>query len=182
MAAVQDNVFGKATVTPKGKLFFYDFDSPNTVEKHPKNKYPSDKFDVTLGFPTTADLTKLKAECAEVAKQAFKTTEGVEMPFADGDEKGMASMAGQIVIRAKSSKRPGLVDTQKEIISEDECDAGMWARLQVTPMSYISGKTKGVTFLLKNAQVFVDQSYDSLGGGQSAKDAFASDDFADDFE
>jgi len=181
MAAVQDNVFGKATLTPKGKLFFYDFDTPNTVEKHPKNKFPSDKFDVTLGFPTTADLSKLKAECAEVAKQAFKTVDGVEMPFSDGNEKGMDSMAGLIIIRAKSSKRPGLVDTQKEIISEGEVQAGMWARLQLTPMSYISGKTKGVTFLLKNAQVFVDQPYDSLGGSQSAKDAFG-DDFEDDFE
>jgi len=168
MAKVQDNKFGNPVVTPKGKLFFFDFDTPNTVEKHPKNQYPSDKYDVTLGLPKTADLSKLKAECEKVAKEAFGTVDGIEMPFANGDEKTMESMKGHIIIRAKSTKRAGLIDETKQRITEDECDAGMWAKIQVTPMTYQSGKTKGVTLLLKNAQVLVNAPYDSLGGAQSA--------------
>ena len=172
MAKVQDNKFGKAIVTPRGKLFFFDFDTPNTVEKHPKNQFPSQKFDCTLGLPKNTDLKELKAECDAVAKEAFGSSDGVDMPFANGDEKSMDSMKGHIIIRAKGTKRPGLVDGTKQRITEAECVAGMWARLQVTPMSYISGKTKGVTLLLKNAQVLVSSPYESLGGNQAAEDAF----------
>jgi len=172
MAKVQDNKFGNPVVTSKGKLFFFDFDTPNTVEKHPKNQYPSDKYDVTLGLPKTADLSKLKSECEKVAKEAFGTVDGIEMPFANGDEKTMESMKGHIIIRAKSTKRPGLIDETKQRITEDECDAGMWAKIHVTPMTYLSGKTKGVTLLLKNAQVLVNSAYDSLGGAVSAENAF----------
>lgn len=172
MAKTNENVFGVAKVTPKGKLFFFDFDTPNTVAKHPKNKFPSDRFDCTIGFEKTANLTELKDECKRVAKEAFGSDAGVEMPFADGDEKSMDSMKGLIIVRAKSTKRPGLVDGKKQRITENECDAGMVAKLHVTPMSYISGKTKGVTLLLKNAQVLVDAPYESLGGAQSAESAF----------
>lgn len=169
--AQSENVFGNAVVTPKGILFFFDFDSPNTAEKHPNNKYPSDKYDVTLGFPKDADLSALKAECERVAKQAFGTAT-FELPFSNGDEKSMDSMHGKTVVRAKCSKRPGLVDGKKQRIVEDECVAGMWAKIQVTPMSYVSGKTKGVTLLLKNAQVLTSTPYTSLGGAQSAESAF----------
>lgn len=179
MAKVDDNIFGKPTITPKGVLFFFDFDSPNTAEKHPNNKYPSDKYDVTMGFKKTTDLTKLKASCDEVAKLAFGTTEGIEMPFTAGEEKGMDSMIDHIIIRAKSKKRAGVVDGNRDQITESEIEAGMYARLQVTPMSYKSGKTKGVTFLLKNAQVYTDLEFNALGGGQSAASAFADDDFDD---
>lgn len=173
--AKQENVFGQKTVTPKGKLFFFDIDSPNTVEKHPKNQYPSDKFDVTLGFPKTTDLTKLSKACAAVAKEAFGTVENVDLPFANGDEKSLDSMKGHTVIRAKSSKRPGLVSAAKERLVEDELDAGMWARMSVTPMSYTSGRSKGVTLILKNVQAFTELEYTSLGGGGSAEDDFSDD-------
>jgi hypothetical protein len=170
--AAQDNVFGQATVTPKGKLSFFDIDTPNTAVKHPKNQYPSDKFDITLMIPKDTDLSALKAECDKVATQAFKTVDGVDMPFANGDEKAMDSMKGHIILRAKSSKRPGCIDGSKARITEEEVRAGMWAKMQVTPMSYLSGKTKGVTLLLKNVQVLTSQPYDSLEGGAKAEDVF----------
>lgn len=175
--ADQDNTFGEAVVTPKGKLFFFDVDTPNTQDKHPKNKYPSDKFDVTIGFEPTSDLSKLKAECDKVAKTAFGTTDGVDMPFTPGEEKGMDSMKGHIIVRAKCAKRPGLVDGQKQRITEGEIQAGMWGRVQATPMSYKSGKSKGVTLIFRNLQVLTDVEFTSLGGGQSAEDAFGDDDF-----
>jgi hypothetical protein len=178
--AKEDNKFGNPVVTPKGTLYFFDLDTPNTKEKHPNNQYPSDKYDVTMGFPATADLSKIKAECEKVAKEAFGSVEGVEMPFTNGDEKNMDSMAGKIIIRAKSSKRGGLVDGDRQRITEAEVKAGMWARLQVTPMSYKSGKTKGVTFLLKNTQVLTEVEYDNLGGGQAAESVEWGDD--DDFD
>lgn len=179
MAKSDENVFGNATLTPKGVLFFFDFDSPNTVEKHPKNQYPSNKYDVTIGYPETANLKALKSECDKVAKEAFGTTDGIDMPFTAGEEKGMDSMAGFIVSRAKSTKRPGVVDGSRSQITENEIEAGMWSRLQVTPMSYKSGKSKGVTLLLKNAQVYTDLEFNALGGGQSAESAFDDDDMDD---
>lgn len=177
MAKVQENKFGNKVVTPKGKFFFYDVDTPNTAEKHPKNQYPSDKYDVTMGFPKTADLSKIKAECEAVAKEAFGSLDGVDLPFANGDEKSMDSMKGYIILRAKCSKRPGLIDGSKERITENELDAGMWGRMSLTPMSYISGKSKGISFILKNVQALTDLEYDKLGGGSSAED-----DFGDDFD
>jgi hypothetical protein len=170
--AQADNIFGPAVVTPRGKLFFFDFDTPNTQAKHPKNRFPSDAFDVTLGFPKDTDLSELKKVCESVANQAFQTLDGIDLPFANGDEKSMDSMTGYIVIRAKCKKRPGLVDGKKARITEGGCDAGMWARIQVTPMSYTSGKSKGVTLILKNAQVLTDTPYDSLSGGASAENVF----------
>ena len=174
-----DNVFGEPTITPKGKLFFFDFDSPNTKEKHANNKFPSERYDVTIGFTKDTDLSALKKECDKVAKEAFKTTEGIEMPFNNGDEKNLDSMKGLIIIRAKSKKKPGCIDADKARITEQDIIAGMWSRIQVTPMSYTSGKTKGVTLLLKNAQVFTAQEYDSLSGGQSAESAFDDDESND---
>lgn len=176
MAKAQDNIFGAETNSPKGVLFFFDLDTPNTQVKHPKNQYPSDKFDVTIGFPKTADLSKMKAACDKVAMEAFKTTDGIDMPFSNGDDKSMSSMKGYIVARAKSSKRPGLLDGNNARTTENEVKAGMWGKIQVTPMSYISGKTKGVTFVLKNVKVFTDLEYKALSGGVAAEDAFKDDD------
>ena len=170
------NVFGEVVRTPKGQFFFFDVDTPNTQEKHPKNKFPSGKFDVTLGVPQDANLSKIKAECEKVANEAFKTTDGIEMPFANGDEKSMASMKGKIIIRAKCSKRPGLVDGDRERITEGEMQPGMWGRLSVTPMSYISGKTKGVTLILKNVQALTMLDFERFGGGTSAADDFDDED------
>ena len=161
-----NNVFGSETVTPRGKLVFFDFITENTQAKHPQNRFPSDRFDVTLIIPKATDLGKLKEECERVAKEAFKTTEGIELPFADGNEKSMTCMADHIVIRAKSKKQPILVDDNKtKMGSEDEIRGGMQARLIVTPFSYTSGRTKGVTLLLKKAQVFLNAPYDPIGGG-----------------
>lgn len=172
-----DNIFGNTVVTPKGQFFFFDVDTVNSQEKHPKNKFPSDKFDVTLGCPKDADFSKMKAECDKVAKEAFKTTDGIEMPFANGDEKSMASMKGKIILRAKCSKRPGLVDEQKQRITEGEMQAGMWGRISVTPMSYQSGKTKGITLVLKNVQALTMLEFERFGGGSSPEDDFGDDDF-----
>lgn len=161
-----DNVFGESKVTPKGNLVFFDFTSPNTAEKHPNNKYPSDKYDVTMVFDKGADFTLLRQECERVAKQAFKTLDGVDLPFTDGDEKSMDCMKGKIVLRAKSKKQPILVDDNKtKLGTEDDIRGGMVARLIVTPMSYKSGRTKGVTILLKKAQVFLEAPYEPIGGG-----------------
>jgi hypothetical protein len=179
MANSDENVFGSALLTPKGTLFFYDFDSPNTAEKHPNNKYPSDKYDVTLGFKKTVDLSNFKKACDEVAEKAFGTTDGIDFPFTAGEDKGMDSMAGHIVIRAKSKKRAGCVDGDRSQITEAEIEAGMQARLQVVPMSYKSGKSKGVTLLLKNAQVYTSLPFDALGGGQSAESAFDDNELSD---
>ena len=170
--AKSDNVFGLPVVTPKGRFFFVDVDSPNTQEKHPTNQFPSGRFDVTIGFPKETDLKDLKDACLKVAKDAFKTTDGVDLPFANGDEKSMDSMKGNIIVRAKSQKRPGLVDGKKERITEAEIVPGMWGRIQITPFSYISGKTKGVTFNLKNVQVLTTAPYEPIGSGQSAESAF----------
>ena len=182
MAKIEDNIFGAAKVTPKGRLFFFDFDTPNTVAKHPKNQFPSDKFDVTIGFSKDADLSGLTAECKKVAVTAFGSAEGIDLPFANGDEKTMASMHGLIIVRAKCSKRPGLIDASKQRITESECDAGMWAKIQVTPMSYKSGKTRGVTLILKNAQVLVDTPYEPIGTNVAADAVAWGDDDDDDLK
>lgn len=181
MAVKVENTFGPAILTPKGKLFFFDLDTPNTVEKHPNNLYPSDRYDITMGFEKSVDLSALKAACTDVAVKAFGSADGIAMPFANGDEKSSTSMHGHIIIRAKSTKRPGLVDTQRQRICEEEVRAGMFGRLQLTPMSYVSGRDKSVTLLLKNTQVFVDQEYEALGGGESAESAFGGDNEFKDF-
>lgn len=177
--AKQEGVFGSPVVTPKGRLSFFDVDTPNTAEKHPKNQYPSGRYDVTLMIAKDVDLSALKAECDKVAKEAFKTLDGVDMPFANGDEKSLASMKGSIIVRAKSTKKPGCVDGSKARITEAAIEAGMWGRMQITPLSYVSGRSKGVTFVLKNVQVFTEQSFEPLSGGASAESAFDDDESTD---
>jgi len=160
-----DNVFGSQVATPHGRYVFFDLVSENTQAKHPNNKYPSDRFDVTMIFEKTADLSKLQAECEAVAKQAFGDSKGVEMPFNNGDEKTMDCMKGHIVLRAKSKKKPGLVDEHKSALyTEDDIRGGMWGRMIVTPFSYKSGRTKGVTLNLKKAQVCLEKPFDPIGG------------------
>lgn len=173
MADKSENVFGKGVVLPKGVMYYFDLDSPNTQEKRPNVRYASNKYDITVGIPKNIDLSEIKTECDEVAQKAFGTTD-VDMPFANGDEKSQSNMAGKIIIRAKSSKRPNIVSSDKTVpITEAECDAGMWARVYVTPMSYLAGRNKGVTLLLKSVQVLENMDYDPIGGGDvSPEDIF----------
>jgi len=161
-----DNVFGAQVPTPHGRFVFFDVITENTATKHPNNKYPSDRFDVTMIFEKTADLSKLQKECESVAQKAFGKVEGVELPFSNGDEKTMDCMKGHIVLRAKAKKKPGLVDEHKEpLYSEDDLRGGMWGRMIVTPFSYQSGRTKGVTLNLKKVQFCVEKPFDPIGGG-----------------
>jgi len=166
-----DNVFGVETVTPRGNLVFFDFITPNTQAKHTQNKFPSDRFDVTLIIKKDVDMSKLLAECKKVATQAFGSDEGVEMPFANGDEKSMACMKDHVVIRAKSKKQPGFVDDSRtKVGTEDDIKGGMQARLIVTPFSYKSGRTKGVTLLFKKVQVYFNAPFEPIGGGGGGAD------------
>ena len=173
----QDNIFGPKQVTPEGTLFFYDVDSPNTKEKHPNNQYPSDKFEATLGFPKEEDLEALKEACVKVGKEAFPDLEAsdLDFPFADGDEKSLDSMHGNIVIKAKCKKKPKCVDGNKRDLTESDIDAGMSARMAITPMSYKSGRNKGVTFILKALQVNTQKPYTSLSGDSDPTGGFGDD-------
>lgn len=169
--------FGQSKVSPKGVIFFADVDTPMTQEKHPKAQYPSNRFDVTIGVPKDTDLSEHRSECEKVAEEAFGTTEGIAMPFADGDKKSMDTMKGMWILRAKMkpnpedpNKKPGVVSDIKvegtdkyEKISESSIQAGMWGHLHFTPMSYEAGATKGVTLLLKNLQVLTQEEYEPLG-------------------
>lgn len=172
MAKQFENKFGDKIITPKGRLYYFDIDTPNTKDKHPNNLYPSDKFDVTIGFKNGVDLSDAIEKCNAVAVESFGSTDGVAMPFHNGDEKSQDNMKGYIIARAKCSKRPGCVDENKEQLTEGEIDGGMFGRLSVTPMTYKSGVNKGVTLVLKNIQVYTNLEYDSLSGGASAADDF----------
>lgn len=174
-----DNLFGKEVLLPKGVIAYRDVDSPNTAAKNVNNKYPSDKYDITLIYDKSTDFSEAKDECLRIAQQKFGTKEGVDLPFANGDEREQALFKGKFIVRAKSSKRPGVVNGSCEQITEPEITPGMKGRIHVSPMTYKSGKTKGVTFILRNVQVFTNEEFEPLSAGQTAAQVFGGGDVSD---
>ena len=151
-------------MTPKFRVSFPDVFRPGKADDSGKQKYG-----VTMLFEPGADLTALKAEAMRAGKEKWgadetKWPKGWKNPFKEqGDKSYDGYVAGGKYISAKSSQKPGLVNTKNEdIIDESEFYAGCYARATVKAFAYearnASGAviSRGIGFGLHNIQKLGD--------------------------
>jgi hypothetical protein len=167
------NVYSEKITTPIGR-----FSYPSVFQKSKGMDGAEGKYEVTLLIPKSTDISSLRKELETVAKEAFGTKfQSLEKlknpPVRDGDEKDPGDPArGHWIIRAKSSRRPGVVGPDKLPIDEEqEIYGGCYGRLNVTVGSYSMTGNWGVTLFLNAVQKAKDG--ERFGGsGGSAEDAF----------
>ena len=135
---------------------------------------------------TDKEVVKAINAAVEAAKQAAivskwggKEPKKLDLPLHDGDDKGDEVYEGCYYLNAKASTKPGLVDRDKEpITDEDEIYSGVWAVVSVTFYSYDVSGNRGVACGLNNVMKAKDG--ERLGGRISAETEFNSVELDDD--
>lgn len=168
------SVFGEKMTTPTGRVSFpYVFEKAKSLEAGKEGKY-----EITLYIPKSEDISKLRANLEKVAKEAFgakfQSLEKLKHPpIKDGDDKDPSDPAyGHWIIRAKSAKRPVVVDASRSPVeSKEAIYGGCYGRINITPASYAIPTGWGVTLYLNAVQKVKDGERFG-GGGVSAEDVF----------
>lgn len=168
------SVFGEKMTTPTGRVSFpYVFEKAASLEAGKEGKY-----EITLYIPKSEDISKLRANLEKVAKEAFgakfQSLEKLKHPpIKDGDDKDPSDPAyGHWIIRAKSAKRPLVVDgSRSPIESKEAIYGGCFGRINITPASYAIPTGWGVTLYLNAVQKVKDGERFG-GGGVSAEEVF----------
>lgn len=168
------SVFGEKMTTPTGRVSFpYVFEKAASLEAGKEGKY-----EITLYIPKSEDISKLRANLEKVAREAFgakfQSLEKLKHPpIKDGDEKDPSDPAyGHWIIRAKSAKRPVVVDASRSPIeSKEAIYGGCFGRINITPASYAIPTGWGVTLYLNAVQKVKDGERFG-GGGVSAEEVF----------
>lgn len=128
-------------------------------------------------------LIKLFEDAIEEAKEFGKTSKwggkiprNLKIAFRDGDEDDLDKYPeneGHMILSARSKKRVGLVDLDRQpILDASEIYSGCWAYVSVTSFAY-DNESKGVSFFLNNIMKARDD--ESFGSGSAS----AEEDFAD---
>ena len=168
------SVFVEKMTTPTGRVSFpYVFEKAASLEAGKEGKY-----EITLYIPKSEDISKLRANLEKVAKEAFgakfQSLEKLKHPpIKDGDDKDPSDPAyGHWIIRAKSAKRPVVVDASRSPIeSKEAIYGGCFGRINITPASYAIPTGWGVTLYLNAVQKVKDGERFG-GGGVSAEEVF----------
>ena len=130
------------------------------------------KFSIRACFPPTADLTQLKKEAEQAAKDKFgdKIPKTLRSPFRTNEEleNPIVGIGDDWIIMsfsANEDRRPGIVDSKlQDIIDDSDVYSGAWYRAQVRAFAYENAGNKGVSFGLQNVQKLRDD--DPLGNGR----------------
>lgn len=138
------------------------------------------KYSITLLIDKDEDLGPLKKACLTVAEAKFGAKakdlirrNALRMPFRDGDEEKPddPNYRNRVFISAKTSTRPGVVDTDlNEIIDESDFYSGCVCRISLVPFAYDTAGNKGVSFALNNVQKLDDG--ERLSGRPNPEDEF----------
>ena len=174
----EEIVFGTPVTTPKGILLDVEF----LCKRNPDPEFGKDRFMVQFGIPKDANLTKLNKAIMDLKEEVFPDVDvsALDMPLSDGDEKEWGPGKGKWNLKPKAKKKkPIVVDEDREDVEDvpSDVDAGMIARLRVTPMAFNkSKKVRGITLGLKMVQVYTNEKYAPIAGRETAADAFADDD------
>lgn len=165
----QKRVYGQKLWTPKGRLAFPFLLQPDSRQGG------EPKFKCSIIFDpkdeaVKAELKKMKAECQKVAQEAFGKTEGVKMPFRNGNEKAdkYEGYKDMIFISASTTRRPGVVgpNPKDHITLAADIYGGCYVRATLVPASYVMAGSPGVSFYLNNVQKLADG--EPFGGTNSA--------------
>jgi len=191
MAKEKNPAFGDKVITGECRASFPKLDKPD------ESKYGQGKYSIDGIFEDSKQMESLIEACEAHAQAYYGTTEGIKMPFRDGDELSKyAGYEGHDFIRCRTKQKITIVDGNKNPIDAKEIYGGCVIRLNVTPLAYEiedkvvvmeNGKrreekvtTKGVT-LLPNAIQFIRDG-DSFGGGGDRTGGFDDEYKTDDSE
>ncbi len=151
---------------------------PNIVEKNDM----SNKHQITMMFDKDADLSELvaAAKAAKLKKWPGASPRGFQNPFLkvadmEKDERYDGYEDGMIIVRAKASYRPGVVNIKRDPIDLEDLDTylygGCYVRVAVSAYAYDKAGNKGVAFGMDAVMVVKDG--EPLGSRVSAAEAFA---------
>ena len=173
-------------VTGKKTRFSY----ANVFEAKAINEGGDPKFSVAVLIPKKDKITLAKIEAAVTA--AIEEGKGkhfagktppraaIKLPLRDGDEERPddEAYAGHFFFNASSKTRPGIVDEDRnEITNKEEFYSGCIGRASINFYAFNTNGNSGVAAGLNNLQKLEDGT--RLSGGSSAEEDFADDD-ADD--
>lgn len=178
----------KKAMTPKFRVSFPALFEASAMDENSKAKYG-----VTMLFPKDTDLSKIEAAHDAALQEGItklwkgKKPKNLRTPFRDGDEEEdyaeKDGYADHIFVRASSLQKPGVIDKDKDKISDPmEVYAGCYARATIVAYAYDVAGNRGVAFGLQNLQKLKDG--DAFSGRMQAQDEFDEweDEDEDDFE
>lgn len=114
-------------------------------------------------------------EYGKTAKWGGKIPRNLKIAFQDGDDSDLDKYPeneGHYLLNARSKKKVGLVDTDRQpILDPEEIYSGCWAYVSVTSFAY-DNESKGVSFFLNNIMKARDDERFG-GGGATAEEDFA---------
>lgn len=179
-------------ITPKFRVSY-----PNVFKARKNDLNGKDEYGVLALFPPGTDLAKLQAAAhaacvekwgADKAKWPKDPSTGavdIRSPFRKQEEKRYENDAGNLVfppgmeaggifMNFKSTRQPGIVDSQmQDIIQASDFYPGCFARATVNALAYGGPGTKykaGVSFWLQNLQKMGEG--EPLGSKTKAQDDF----------
>lgn len=163
--------------TPEFRMSFPHLFEPSRFEGEEQGSYS-----VLMVFDKDTDLKPMKQAVLQVAKEKWPKHDfskglpaGVRSPFCDGNEKVESwgeEFADKVYVRAKTKKRPPVVDARGIPVEDAEkAYAGCYARAVVTPSVYDKAGNKGVSFYLAAVQILRDG--ERLGSGGNGAKALA---------
>lgn len=149
------------------------------LEKHSfEGSQEEGKYSVSILIPKKEKATvEAIKEAIENAQNEFANTrwggkapKKITLPLGDGDERDDEAYAGHWYINAKSNAKPGVVDRDRNIITdEEEVYSGMWGLVSVSFYGYDKGVNKGIAAAIDNVMKWKDD--DRLGGGKESAEA-----------
>jgi hypothetical protein len=114
-------------------------------------------------------------EYGKTAKWGGKIPRNLKIAFQDGDDSDLDKYPeneGHFLLNARSKKKVGLVDIDRQpILDPEEIYSGCWAYVSVTSFAY-DNESKGVSFFLNNIMKARDDERFG-GGGATAEEDFA---------
>ena len=177
-------VYGDKIVTPIGRVQYGHLAEPNN---HPD--FGSGKYEAVLLIEKTTDVSAFRTALEDLAKKAFpdKDLSEVKLPMDDGDTKPekWEGFAGHIFIKPKSKDPVKLVGPQKNPIVASDLYNGAFARMRVTPATYVLAGNAGITLYLDSVQKVEDgdkfkdgegEDFDTIDNTISAQDSGVVDD------
>lgn len=162
----------KKCKTPRGRVSF-----PHVFKPHAAEEGQEAKYSLTLLFPKNVSLKEMEVAATNAAIEAWgadkkKWPRGYKWPFRDGDTReDYEGYPGHIFVAARSKKRPGLIDGQKNAILDEEAFyPGCYAKATLIAFAYKKSGNVGIAFSLQNIQKLGDG--ESLSGRRSAEQDF----------
>lgn len=160
----------------------------HVFEKYTPEDGTEGKYQTNILIPKSEKKTiKVLQDAIEAAKKAAisskwggKIPKKLEIPLRDGDDKDDEVYEDHFYLNAKSTKRPGIVDRNREpIADEEDVYSGCWAIVSVTFYGY-NKNSNGIGVALNNIMKWKDD--EPFGSAVSAETDFENIDADEDDE